>query len=167
MRILILTILLIIANIQQSNASDFSVDIMAGYAWHPQAYSGYRDKTFGDNHTSDVLLGSINYKSLSLIGLSDSQGNFSTAFIGRFKGHSGPRLSLNLITGLYFLRTDNEPTIFNDQLSSMLPKISVTDREFTILPIIGAELDYKITDKISINVTGTMTFILTGIKFKL
>lgn len=164
MRYIIFTILMLIIASQQSEAKGLSVDVLAGYAHHYTPYSGYNDRTFKNNLTSDVALLSINYSSLSLIGLSDSQGNASFAFINRFHAHTNRILTLNMILGVYALRSDNEPHMLSPELSTFLPTISVGSREFTLLPLIGVELDVPLNNNVSINTTFTMSFVLTGLK---
>ena len=159
MKYLILAALLLFIN----KAKAIEIEALAGYAHHYNKMATYNDKTFNNNQTSDVLLARISHNNISLNALSDSQGNLSIAPTYSIILDQEPTFKLSAILGLYIMRDDNRQ--YTSQFE--LPQISVGERDFSIMPLVGIELDIHITQNLDFTTVISPTFTLIGIKVSL
>ena len=141
--------------------AEIKIDALVGYAYHYKESPNFNDKTFSDNKTSDVLLLRATYKSVSLLALNDSQGNFSAALIDSKSLYRG-RVNLSTIYGLYLMRNDKQEHTKATGMS--LPEFSIGPRDFSMVPLVGLQLDIPVTDRIEFTTVFTPLFTLAGIK---
>ena len=146
-----------------TKAHAVEVEVLAGYAHHYNKMATYNDKTFNNNQTSDVLLARISHNNISLNALSDSQGNLSIAPTYSIILDQGPTFKLAAILGLYIMRDNNRQ--YTPQFE--LPQVSVGERDFSVMPLIGIELDMPITKNLDLTAVISPTFTLIGIKIGL
>lgn len=141
-------------------------ELIQGHAFHFMPSELYNDSIFKDNRTSTNTLLRISSGAYGFTILSDSQGFGSFALDKRFETQLSARTSVGLTLGVYLMRESYEGLI-QEPFDRIIPKLKLEGRSFYALPLLGLNLDYKLTEHFSLSAMATPTFILFGLKLSL
>lgn len=165
MKYVIFTILMLVIQ-AKSNASEIKFEVMQGFATHYMKYKGYNDSVFKDDLTSTVTLARISYEGFGLTGLADSQGDLSFALTKEFIHYKTNKMEVKSLIGTYILRNDVDSNIFSQEINSMLLKINVGERRWSVLPLAGIQADFNLVGNVNATILVTPTFTLWGLNLK-